>query len=196
MSAVQYLTLGSISVGGTGSWEINYNLVMYYVVCILIGANVIAYFWNRGQVVAAAVSGLLLFFVFLFFGLRWFKGKPAAKPVACPKANGEAAASTAKCDDPCTCPPSVNDCPDFMVAYKASDGKVMCYDINNTYNLKSATGVQNMTSFTVGGNDNNQSGFESSFIKSNVETVAEAAKTSGGTTKYLTFEGLYPKPAA
>jgi len=141
MAFITYISLGSIKVGADGSWQPNFWLIAYYIVCILIMMNVYKFLSGRGQTVAAMALMPLLFLVFLFFAIRWNwfltkKPKSANTPEntdACTADNSIPSPSNAF-------PPIVNMCPDFMVAWTdPSGGAIYCYDANNTYNMQTAT---------------------------------------------------------
>jgi hypothetical protein len=149
MSAVSYLSFGMVKVGTNNNFEVNWYLILYYIVCILIAANIAGWLWNRGQTSGAIITLALLLLVFVFFGLRWFNTPdPRAAKAACAKVSGTGA-------EPDTVlnpwPPSVNMCPDFMVAYTESTGRLLCYDVNNTYEMKEGTGAGLTTGLAING---------------------------------------------
>ena len=179
--------MGVFKIGVNGEFKINYSLLFYYIVSIFIVANLVAYFWSRGQVISAALVGVLLLLVFIFFGLRWFN-KPdpnAPKASSCNDPSGNTVDQ-----NPCTDPPNGSSpCPDFMVYYQGPDGKGYCYDINDTYNLKTTTNTSaGMKTMNVNGRSG-QAVFDAATL--NVQTVATATSASGG-IKYLTQEGRHP----
>ena len=181
----QYLSLGILKVGANETFEINWHLALYYVVCILIGANVTGSFYKRDQPIAAIISILLLLMIFVFFGLRWFSVPDTKKPSKCSDTN--TLTTSRKCP---TFPPSINLCPDFMVAYTDPTGKVLCYDVNNTYEMKKATGAALMTGLTingVGGQSAHTAGLELiNTIKNSPTTI-----TGDPNGKYLRWEGVF-----
>lgn len=187
MSTAQYLSFGILKDGVNETWEINWYLTLYYVVCILIGVNVVGSLYKRDQPIAAIMSILLLLMIFIFFGLRWF-GTPDPKGSSkCPDPNNTNAQSGRKCP---TFPPSINLCPDFMVAYTEPTGRVLCYDVNNTYEMKKASGAALMTGLTingVGGQSAHTAGLELvNTIKSSPTTI-----TGDPNGKYLRWEGVF-----
>jgi hypothetical protein len=120
-----------------GRKEMDFWLIAYIVVSIIIGTGASGFLYKRQQTVAAILTFILLLLIFIFYGLRWFSG------------------GNLKGSQPGTVawPPIVNACPDFMISYKASDGKTYCYDVNNFYGLKvSTTSISNVsnTNLTYG----------------------------------------------
>jgi hypothetical protein len=146
MSAVPYLSFGMIKVGVNQEWKLDWYLVLYYIVCILIAANIGGWLWRRGQPIGAILTLALLLLVFIFFGLRWFSSPEDTTP-ACPS-NAPGEASSLELNP---FPPSINLCPDFMVGYTEPSGRILCYDVNNTYEMKNATGAGLTTGLTVNG---------------------------------------------
>lgn len=144
-----------VKVEPDNSWKPNWYLILYYIVCILIAANLAGWLWNTGRPVAAILALALLFLVFVFFGLRWFNapdGKSAA--ASCSKTVDPKVANCGDCtelDSMNPWPPSINMCPDFMVAYTEPTGRVLCYDVNNTYEMKTASGAGLQTGLTING---------------------------------------------
>lgn len=99
--------------------------------------------YNRGQQMGAMALLVLLILVFLFYGLRWFPGG---------NLNGTKTGAV-------TWPPIVNMCPDFMVSWKDSTGKIYCYDAANIYGLKSTTAAPPLMAGLTIGSDSNQSAY-------------------------------------
>ena len=133
MSAASYLSLGVIKVGVDGSLSPNFSLIIYYVIAILVLINVYKWLLSRGQTIAAALSIPLIFLVFYFFYLRWFGKKSKATPK-----NACTAEESSEPKNRVPFPPIVNMCPDFMVTWTDPNGKIYCYDANNTYDMKAA----------------------------------------------------------
>ena len=98
-------------------------VILYSLICIVVGGGFVSMLYNRGQQMGAMALLVLLILVFLFYGLRWFPGG---------NLNGTKTGVV-------TWPPIVNVCPDFMVSWTAPDSKVYCYDAANIYGLKSTT---------------------------------------------------------
>lgn len=113
--------------GKTVSWY----FIWYIVVCLFLGITMVNFVMKRNQMVAGALLFALLTLTFVFYGLRWFtdyqlKGTASASPVC---TSGD-----------CTWPPIINLCPDYMVTWSDSTGKMYCYDVLNLYNMKTAPG--------------------------------------------------------
>jgi hypothetical protein len=126
---------------------------------------------KRQQTIAAMLALVLLIFVFIFFGLRWFPSGTLNGTGRKPQ-----------------WPPIVNVCPDFMVAWTSSDGKAYCYDANNVYNLQTA-GTNRSTGLTTkvaGLGDGNQSAYEIKTLIKDIPT-ASASDTGG----FLRWEGKW-----
>ena len=189
MSTAQYLSFGMLKVGGdNATWELDWYLILYYVVCILIGVNVAGSLYNRGQPIAAIISVLILLLIFIFFGLRWFGTPDAITPPSCPSPSDPNDSSSGNCS---VFPPSINLCPDFMVAYTNPAGIVQCYDVNNTYEMKTGTGAG-----LTGGQTINGVGGQSVYNTSGIALVniikASTTTISGDLKgKYLRWEGVF-----
>ncbi len=98
-------------------------VILYSLICIMIGGGGVTFLYKRGQTIAAMILLILLILIFIFYGLRWF-----------PDGNLNGTKPPAK-----AWPPIVNMCPDFMVSWKDLDtGKLYCYDANNVYGLQTA----------------------------------------------------------
>ena len=121
----------------------DYWLIAYIIIAIILGSSLVAYLFKREQTIGAMVLLVLLLLTFIFYGLRWFPGG---------KLNGTGSAKVAW-------PPIVNMCPDFMVAWVApanqtvtsgapseaiAEKDIFCYDINNIYGLKTASADANI----------------------------------------------------
>lgn len=191
MPAVSYLSLGLVKVGVNDTWELDWYLVLYYIVCILIAANLGGWLWNRGQAVAAVLSLALLLLVYIFFGLRWFS-TPDTGSSSCGSGGGDPNAGVPATNP---FPPSINLCPDFMVAYTEPSGRILCYDVNDTYVMKKGTGGGLITGLTVNGvggqsgyvrKDPTQSGASRYPILTNLSSLS-----SDPLGKYLRWEGVY-----
>jgi hypothetical protein len=151
MAVVTYFSLGSVRVDIDGKWKPNYWLIAYYVICILIMANLATFFWGRGQSLAAMALVPILLLLFISFGIRWNWFLEKAPP-------GKIEADSACAEDSTIqspnnpFPPVVNMCPDFMSAWKdSSNDKVYCYDANNTYNMKAYDGAGLTKNLTING---------------------------------------------
>ena len=184
-----------------GKLVINWYLVSYVVVSLLVLGSVVGFLWARDQPIAAVITGLLLLLVVTFFGLRWFHAANKAAQPSCgaPPTAGSSAPQT-------IWPPSVNLCPDFLVAYQDSNGQVLCNDVNNTYGLKTANEPGLLSGLTING----ASG-QSAYLLMNpavgsastdpassdgqaryplVNTI-QSTIHSGPKGKYLTWEGIF-----
>jgi len=151
MAVVTYFSLGAVRIDIDGKWKPNYWLIAYYVVCILIMANLAAFFWGRGQSLAAMALVPILLLVFVSFGIRWNWFLEKAPPGKIEADSACAADSTIQSPNN-PFPPVVNMCPDFMTAWKDSaNDKVYCYDANNTYNMKAYNGAGMKTNLTIAG---------------------------------------------
>jgi hypothetical protein len=151
MAPVTYFSLGAVRVDIDGKWRPNYWLITYYVICILIMANLAAFFWGRGQSLAAMALIPILLLVFVSFGIRWnwfLEKAPPGKTVADSACAGENAINSPNTPFP----PIINMCPDFMTAWKNNaNDKVYCYDANNTYDMKTYNGAGLITNLTING---------------------------------------------
>jgi hypothetical protein len=107
-------------------------LIAYILVTIVVGSGTVSMLYKRGQTVGAMILLVLLILVFVFYGLRWFRGG---------NLQGTQVATG-------TWPPIVNMCPDFMVSYTDTTG-VYCYDATNTYGLKTYNGAGLTTGLTI-----------------------------------------------
>lgn len=152
MAVVTYASLGAVRIDIDGKWKPNYWLIAYYVICILIMANLAAFFWGRGQTISAMAIVPMLLLVFIFFGIRWNWFLEKAPPGKI-EADSACADADGLINSPNTpFPPIVNMCPDFMSAWKdTTNDKVYCYDANNTYNMKAYNGAGMKTNLTING---------------------------------------------
>jgi hypothetical protein len=110
-------------------------LVAYILTSVVLGASLVSILYKDEQKVGAISLVILLILIFLFYGLRWFKGG---------KLKGTTPGGTIQW------PPIVNMCPDFMSSYKEPNGKVYCYDAGNFYEMKTYAGA-NQREITVNG---------------------------------------------
>jgi hypothetical protein len=152
MAVVTYFSLGALRVDIDGKWRPNYWLIAYYVLCILIMANLASFFWGRGQSLAAMAIVPMLLLLFVMFGIRWnwFMEKAPPGKTAADDACANAISPIQSPNTPY--PPIVNMCPDFMTAWKDStNDKIYCYDANNTYNMKTYNGAGLKTNLTING---------------------------------------------
>jgi hypothetical protein len=102
----------------------DYWVILYILVCVVVGGSTVAFLYKRGQTMGSMVFLVLILSVFIFYGMRWFPGGNlnGTKPKNLPW------------------PPIVNMCPDFTVAWTDPTTKnVYCYDAANIYGLQTAT---------------------------------------------------------
>ena len=119
-------------------------VILYSLVCIIVGGGFVSMLYNRGQTMGAMVLLVLLILVFLFYGLRWFPNG---------NLNGTTPGAVAW-------PPIVNMCPDFMVSWtNKSDNKVYCYDAANVYGLQTATAASPLSAGLTIGTASGQSAY-------------------------------------
>ena len=110
-------------------------LIAYILLCVVIGGYSVSTLYKRSQTIGAMITLVLLILIFTFYGLRWFQGGNLK--------------GTTKGNVPW--PPIVNMCPDFMVAWKNTDGRMYCYDAGNVYGLKSNNDSNLISSLTING---------------------------------------------
>lgn len=122
-----------------------FALILYILVCVVIGGMVLNKFYSSGQSVAAMISLVLLILLFTFFGLRWFD----AGELKGTKKGGVA------------WPPIVNMCPDYMTAVKGqttatpSKQGTFCIDTKNLF----TTPLANMVDVRPEGTETTFKGF-------------------------------------
>ena len=111
-------------------------LIAYILTSTILGASLINILYKSEQTVGAMSLLVLLLLIYVFYGLRWFKG-------------GKLKGTTA--DGQIPWPPIINMCPDFMSAYKdPTNNKVYCYDAGNFYEMKTYNGA-GLQEITVNG---------------------------------------------
>ena len=170
----------------------DYWVILYSLVCIVVGGGFVAMLYNRGQQIGAMSLLVLLILVFLFYGLRWFPGG---------NLNGTKPSKVAW-------PPIVNVCPDFMVSWtNKANGRVYCYDAANIYGLQAAATAPPLTSGLTIGTSSNQSAYLLKDPTQGAATstlaaaparwpLASAMSTNSSsvltnTAKYLRWEGVW-----
>jgi hypothetical protein len=122
----------------------DYWVILYSLICIVVGGGFVAMLYNRGQQIGSMALLVLLILVFLFYGLRWFPGG---------NLNGTKPGTVAW-------PPIVNVCPDFMVSWTdKTTGKVYCYDAANIYGLQAASSAPPLQAGLTIGTASNQSAY-------------------------------------
>jgi len=97
-------------------------VIFYSLICVVVGGGAVSFLYNRNQSIGAMIALVLLILIFILFGLRWFPG-------------GNLNGSKPKAG---SWPPIVNMCPDFMASWKEGSN-VYCYDAANLYGLKQTT---------------------------------------------------------
>ena len=129
-----------VIVSNVGKFKLNWNILLYLLVSILIVMNVVQFLISRGQTTAAGLSAVLILFVIYFYYVKFF-----TSTIPAPASSTSSASSTtcpgAPAPETCACegwPPIVNMCPDFMAAWKGGDGETYCYDDKNTYGLRTS----------------------------------------------------------
>ena len=90
--------------------KISWSLIAYIFLCIVIGLGIPVTLNNSGRPISAVLCLILTILIFVFFGLRWFRG------------TNSVFAYTG------TWPPIINMCPDYLIYYKKSDGSDTCID--------------------------------------------------------------------
>ena len=166
-------------------------VILYSLVCVVVGGGFVSMLYNRGQTMGAMATLVLLLLVFIFFGLRWFPDG---------NLNGSKPGKLAW-------PPIVNVCPDFMVSWTAPDKKVYCYDAANVYNLKTASAAPPLVSGLTIGTATNQSAYlvKDPTVGTTTSTLAsaptrwplvnamnkEANTVLTTAAKYLRWEGVW-----
>jgi len=170
----------------------DYWVILYSLICIVVGGGFVAMLYNRGQQMGAMVLLVLIILVFLFYGLRWFPGG---------NLNGTKPGKV-------TWPPIVNVCPDFMVSWTdKQSGKVYCYDAANIYNLRAATAAPPLQAGLTIGTASSQSayllkdpsqGSATSTLEAGASRwpLASALSRNSGSVltnaaKYLRWEGVW-----
>jgi hypothetical protein len=102
-------------------------LIAYILTCAVLGAALISLLYKSEKKVGAIALAILLLLIYVFYGLRWFKG-------------GKLKGTTVNGKIPW--PPIINMCPDFMSSYKdPATRKVYCYDAGNFYDMKTYNGA-------------------------------------------------------
>ncbi len=162
----------------------DFTIIVYILLCVVIGGGIVSSFYNEGQKAAAFTALALLILVFVFFGLRWFKDGSfkGTKQGTVPW------------------PPIVNMCPDFLSSWTDSNGNIYCYDASNVYELK----TNNCCSLTTGLTINGISGQSAFRIKVptastnadkypllNLFKTAPQNVVGSGDGKYLKWEGVW-----
>jgi hypothetical protein len=156
--------------------RMDYWMILYILVCVVVGGYSVSTLYQRQQTVGAAISLILLILIFVFYGMRWFEGGGNLKGTQAPSGSW---------------PPIVNFCPDYMTAVKVGS-KTYCY-----YAINMRTGSipsPGETTVTIGGKQN-QSAFPilNSSVSGDVPTIKQ---DTGSTSKYPLLKTLNTSPEA
>jgi hypothetical protein len=190
MTAVlTYISFGILEVGADNVVTINWYLLAYYVLGIMVIINVFNFLWDSGKRIAAAISAALLIMVFIFYSYRWF-------PSSSPTSSSSTCSGTPSAAPSCgPWPPIVNMCPDYMVLWKDTVSNInYCYDVNNTYLIKSYSGAPapSTSGLTNGLTINGvpgQSAYKLSDLKTNLTSSTSSIRRDDK-GKYLRWEGV------
>jgi len=184
-SAVNYITLGMLTVDSKKKYTVHWALIIYYAIAIMTMISVGKWLFSLGQPIAGGLSLVLLFVIYVFFALRWFINQPSSTPKTTTDSCGNT--STSSQNSASSFPPIVNMCPDFMVVWTDPDTRnVYCYDDKNTYNMKSYNNAGLTTGLTI----NNVTGQSAYLIKNpSQNTGATSLSTDSGNTRWP-FLGL------
>jgi hypothetical protein len=180
-SVLTYMSFGVLKVGADNSVTIHWYLLAYYVLGIMVIINVFNLLWDSGKRIAAAISAALLIMVFIFYSYRWFPSSITTSESTC-----SGTPSAAPSCGPW--PPIVNMCPDYMVLWKDSAGTNYCYDVNDTYSMKTYSGSGLTTGLTINGAPG-QSAYKHSDLKTNL-TSSSSTIRADEKGAYLRWEGV------
>ncbi len=152
-------------------------MILYILVCVVVGGYSASTLYQRQQTVGAAISLVLLILIFVFYGMRWFEGGGNLKGTTAPSG---------------AWPPIVNFCPDYMTAVKVGT-KTYCYDALNIYNMRTGSiPSPGETTVTIGGQQN-QSAFPilNSSVSADITTLKQ---DTGSTSKYPLLKTFNTRP--
>ena len=178
--AAQYYSFGMITVGVDGGYKPDWYLILYYIVCLSIMASLCGWLWNKGQQVAALVTGVLLIFVFIYFDYRWFP----VKDTGASKCPGKDASG----NDVTEWPPIINMCPDYFVGWTDPLGNIYCYDAHNTYGMQTYNGARLTTGLSINGASGQSAYLTVAAGNTVAPTVSAAAATPGAFPLYTIFK--------
>jgi hypothetical protein len=85
--------------------------ISYIFICIVLGLGTFVTINNSGRLWAALLCLILFILIFVFFGLRWFRG------------------TTSAFEYQGNWPPMINMCPDYLVYYKRNNSTDTCVDL-------------------------------------------------------------------
>jgi hypothetical protein len=111
--------------------KVSFWMIVYIIICVVTASTSVNFLLQRGQQIGAMLLLILLILIYIFYGIKWFN-------------------STTPTPGTIQWPPIVNMCPDFMVSWTGSDGKIYCYDSSNIYNLQ--TGSNALDTVNINGN--------------------------------------------
>jgi hypothetical protein len=101
--------------------KINYKMLVYIFLVIIIIVSSGNYLYKSERTVSAVFCSILFILIFVFFGQRWFNNSNSPTGIPTPK----------------TWPPVINTCPDYLTYYNAG-GTPNCIDLigitNSQYN--------------------------------------------------------------
>ena len=164
-AAINYVSLGMITVDSSKVYTFHGWLILYYTIAILTMTSLVGWLFRSGRIIAAGLTVVLLLIVYIFFALRWFANQKSTATTtstsSCPGAPGSSSSSSSSI-------PIVNMCPDFMVAWTDTlTGNVYCYDDKNTYNMRTYNGAGLVNGLTI----NNIPGQSAYLIKNNSQNT-------------------------
>lgn len=163
--------------------KINWYLLTYYVLGIMIIISIFNFLWESGRHIAAGITVVLLVMVFIFYSYRWFD------PTITSSDTCNTTTSAAPACGPW--PPIVNMCPDYMVLWKDTSGTSYCYDVHDTYSMKIHNGAGLTQSLTIN-NVPGQSAYKTSDLNNYFrEGTNLGVITEDPSGKYLRWEGVW-----
>jgi hypothetical protein len=89
----------------------DYSFIAYIFVCIVIGLGTFSQLTKMDRYWAAILSLILFILIFVFYGMRWFRGTSSAFSYTG------------------SWPPIINMCPDYLVYFKNAPGGGACVDM-------------------------------------------------------------------
>lgn len=102
----------------------DFALIVYIVFCVFVIGGGITYFSRMGLTIAAGLFGVGALLVFIFYGMRWFKGNALKSNAAVSQGMW---------------PPTVNPCPDYWTKSTDASGNIVCSDSKNYYRVTADT---------------------------------------------------------
>lgn len=156
-------------------------LVAYILISAILGLSLVSFLYKSGQSIGGIALVVLLILIYVFYGLRWFKGGKLKGTTV----NGKI-----------EWPPILNMCPDFMSTYTDSNNKVYCYDAGNFYDMKTYNGA-GQVEVTVNGvsgqralllKDASKTNSKQKYPMTDVNNLTTVLSDSRG--KYVKWEGI------